>query len=542
LGGGESSRKIFSFLNLVYKVTNDFPSQSAPPVMRQNEQYTLELHYNCDTFADCLREALEAKVTRMRMWNGVTKAYETVTSEKTVEILPSVLSICCGAGRKEEGVWGGQQDWFPETMTVAVDDDGTVKVNAEDTYGEKVRGVGRHYTLIAAVSFVTDTAENNETGGSGGHHVVHIKIPTSYKRETLQKQMIHIKECWNDALRFEYTMTSLENDDDKAAGDIPVLPHLTMASQVPSNDFQERMALVKERMDVLDKSQGEDEWVLFNGFVVSKSDLNDARDFRMGYKRPCILLYRDITDWKQMEESRTNVQDDVSVPSLSMIPNLVLPHDLPGKNELIAIDTEFVLVQHEQSTLKPNGSKVTITEGRHNLARVSVVNCQNQQILIDDFVLPQEPVVDYLTRFSGIRPKDLDPMTSERSLVPLRMVYLKLRLLLDRGCIFIGHGLSQDFRILNIFVPPKQIIDTVQLFHMDNSRMISLRFLANYLLGHDMQQDTHDSIEDAKTAYEIYLKAVELKSQGEGHFDAALKDIYEFGRRTDWKLGVDERL
>ena len=106
-----------------------------------------------------------------------------------------------------------------------------------------------------------------------------------------------------------------------------------------------------------------------------------------------------------------------------------------------------------------------------------------------------------------------------------------------RGCIFLGHGLELDFRMLNIFVPPSQIIDTVTIFRHKRSRMISLRFLANYLLGCDMQQDTHDSIEDARTALEIYRKAVELKKKG--RFEKVLLEIYEFGQQNDWKIGRD---
>ena len=68
-------------------------------------------------------------------------------------------------------------------------------------------------------------------------------------------------------------------------------------------------------------------------------------------------------------------------------------------------------------------------------------------------------------------------------------------------------------------------------------RYISLRFLVNYLLERDMQQDIHDSIEDARAAFDLYLKAVEYKKNGD--FDKVLRDIYEFGRKTEWKLGVD---
>ena len=44
---------------------------------------------------------------------------------------------------------------------------------------------------------------------------------------------------------------------------------------------------------------------------------------------------------------------------------------------------------------------------------------------------------------------DLDPAVSPYTLTPLKLVYKKLRYLVDCGCIFIGHGLSKDFRIIS---------------------------------------------------------------------------------------------
>lgn len=96
--------------------------------------------------------------------------------------------------------------------------------------------------------------------------------------------------------------------------------------------------------------------------------------------------------------------------------------------------------------------------------------------------------------------------------------------------------MSQDFATANIFVPPSQIIDTVEIFHLPKMRYISLRFLVNYLLKRDMQQDIHDSIEDARAAFDLYLKAVEYRKSGE--FGKVLREIYDFGRKTEWKLGV----
>jgi len=107
-----------------------------------------------------------------------------------------------------------------------------------------------------------------------------------------------------------------------------------------------------------------------------------------------------------------------------------------------------------------------------------------------------------------------------------------------RGCVFVGHGLDQDFLTVNMYVPPNQRIDTLLLFHQEKRRFISLRFLVNFLLGRDMQQDVHDSIEDARAAYDLYKKALELKKAGT--FDKVLNKIYEFGERNDWKVGVEE--
>jgi len=52
----------------------------------------------------------------------------------------------------------------------------------------------------------------------------------------------------------------------------------------------------------------------------------------------------------------------------------------------------------------------------------------------------------------------------------------------------------------------------------------------------DMQQEVHDSIEDAKAAHELYFKALSLNR--EGKFDDYLVSLYAHGHRTQFKLGV----
>ena len=51
---------------------------------------------------------------------------------------------------------------------------------------------------------------------------------------------------------------------------------------------------------------------------------------------------------------------------------------------------------------------------------------------------------------------DLDAALSRRHLTTLKRAYLKLRYLVDAGCVLVGHGLKTDLRMLNIAVPAAQ--------------------------------------------------------------------------------------
>ena len=88
--------------------------------------------------------------------------------------------------------------------------------------------------------------------------------------------------------------------------------------------------------------------------------------------------------------------------------------------------------------------------------------------------------------------------------------------------------------MINLYVPSSQVFDTVELFSLPNQRKLGLRFLARHLLHVDIQQHTHDSIEDARTALQLYQKYQQLKESGT--LQQTLHQLYETGHRSGFKV------
>lgn len=297
--------------------------------------------------------------------------------------------------------------------------------------------------------------------------------------------------------------------------------------------------------------QTEDQWHLFNDFLVRPVTKEDALTFNTTWKLPSVIAYQvkahnNLIDdsWKTKLDVSLLYRDNQSDnPGPKTYQPLDPDQEHPGPGDIIAIDTEFVSVRQPEIEINSDGERETIRPIVYALARVSVIRGPSPTFssalepgtpFIDDYISTTEPIVDYLTSYSGIVAGDLDPRTSPHNLVPLKLAYKKLWLLLNLGCIFLGHGLKQDFRVINIHVPKSQVIDTAEFFFVAaRLRKLSLAFLAWYLLKEDIQKVTHDSIEDARTALKLYGKYLEFEDAGV--FEQVLNEIYRKGREMGFK-------
>ena len=222
---------------------------------------------------------------------------------------------------------------------------------------------------------------------------------------------------------------------------------------------------------------------------------------------------------------------------------ILQPDELPKPGTPVALDTEFVDLEKAEIDVKADGSHEIIRPSKSGLARVSVLRGSGEREgvpFIDDYITIKEPIVDYVTQYSGIKPGDLDPRVSEHNLVPLKVAYKKLWVLLNLGCVFVGHGLASDFRKINIRVPKAQTVDTQFLyFHPAKNRRLSLRYLAwavfkKYIQDDDSSGSTgHDSIEDARMALRLWKKFQEYEDAGV--VSQILEEIFREGLRLGFR-------
>lgn len=313
------------------------------------------------------------------------------------------------------------------------------------------------------------------------------------------------------------------------------------------------VSYVKIRSPALNK----DQWFLFNDFLVMPIPEEEVFNLSPRWKRPIVLVYHNVEDprnqkFAYFEEATfrrlAGLDDSILYrdhfacgfrEGFKREYELLTRQEAPQLGSLVAIDAEFVSLRPEIVEVSYTGVRNLIRPTALSLARISAVRGdmgpKNGVPFIDDYIVHTKPIYDYLTTYSGIEPGDLDPQKSTKTLVTLQTAYRRLWLLLNMGCVFVGHGLRSDFRCINLQVPKSQIRDTIEFYYLpDFRRKLSLKFLAYVVLKESVQTNNHDSIEDANTALRLYEKYMELLELGE--FETELNRIYSEGQQLRFRV------
>lgn len=190
-----------------------------------------------------------------------------------------------------------------------------------------------------------------------------------------------------------------------------------------------------------------------------------------------------------------------NVSALSLFPS---PPPNTTKKKLSQA-SRYVALDCEMVGVGPSGKESA-------LARVSLVNFYGQ-VLLDVYVKPCEKVVDFRTAVSGIKPGHITPFHegSEvnffgQPLLSLRRAQELVVPLID-GKLVIGHSLRNDFKALMLSIPHKLRRDTSQYApfrKLADGRSPSLKKLAAHVLAVQIQENVHDSVEDARIAMLLY--------------------------------------
>nr|CAD7410686.1 unnamed protein product [Timema cristinae] len=297
--------------------------------------------------------------------------------------------------------------------------------------------------------------ENNSSAPNTSHlYYTHSWLPLHLKVDLMKDGHVNVKKLQPTEV------DKVDPKDDEAVLQSVLYNLSAVVCYVNDPQHHERrnlVALINVTPEYHERFVGSpvNQWYIFNDFSISPVSAQEVVWFSLDWKVPCVLYWTNhhfpATAVPPLHNPLTMAvfgEDEClarnSGRRLITFTPLTLD-EMPGKGDIVAMDAEFVTLNQEEAELRSDGKMSTIKPSHMSVARITQGPMKGSPF-IDDYISTQEQVVDYLTKFSGIKPGDLDANFSSKHLTTLKSTYLKLRFLVDIGVKFVGHGLKNDFR------------------------------------------------------------------------------------------------
>jgi len=241
-------------------------------------------------------------------------------------------------------------------------------------------------------------------------------------------------------------------------------------------------------------------------------------------KDEAFKVFRSVFPVKFSSAPKTrNEREGLKIKLLLSASQMIIEnYPIPLRGELKERYKDFKFSRTEYQEVSPSSPlysvdcEMCLTSAGSELTRVCVVD-SSLKVVYHSMVKPPRPIINYLTKYSGITEDMLKDVTTT-----LEDVQRALSDLLPPDSILIGHSLNSDLMALKLAHP--YVIDTSVCFNIAGQRpkKAKLAALSHLFLNMPIQQAGklgHSPIEDAQAAMKLVLLKLE---KGLAYGDAVL--------------------
>ncbi|KAL9600443.1 MAG: hypothetical protein Q9219_003196 [cf. Caloplaca sp. 3 TL-2023] len=323
------------------------------------------------------------------------------------------------------------------------------------------------------------------------HHENHVNqiatssddyMPVRLDSENLPEPLKPLADC------FEYMWPVKSPGDDRLAKIFsPVQAVLT--SPIPKSQEQKDAEKIKKGPKPVNNKHWENKRTQITSFIASKEELQE-HEFVLHPVWFETDLQKDAETKRRQGAKQTQESGWVDTQVISLDDGNVPEQNfeqgsLTAGRTVLAMDCEMCSTKEESMAL----------------TRISLVGWDGE-VIMDELVKPNHPIINYHTSFSGITAEKLAPITTSLSDIQTRLLDI-----LTPQTILIGHSLESDLNALKLTHP--YIIDTSLIYPHPRGPPIksSLKWLAQKYLNREIQKGHgttgHDSVEDCLACLDL---------------------------------------